>query len=132
MLKKRAIGEAIHIFDRYAGRLTNHLCGRLEGMLRESATWQDWCTKYLQHLENREAGKTLKDIGLWEPLNTSLEKDISDAVKKLNDVLLIRPETAFNITGEEMFGYSTTYWMLFFRTIRKLNQQQNITTSANR
>jgi len=100
--------------------ISNHLIGRLEGMLFETSGFNDndWENK-LKSLENKPAGETLKSIDLWDDLfkldihdkyknkfyNKSLYTDLLEDIKRLG-------------LQQDNFELSKVYWISFFRYLR--------------
>ena len=93
--------------------ISNHLIGRLEGMLFETSGFKDWQEK-LESLENKPAGETLKSIDLWDDL---LKLDISD---KYESMFYDKLSTAIKELGLQKYNFelSKIYWISFFRYLR--------------
>jgi len=93
--------------------ISNHLIGRLEGMLLETSGFEDWQNK-LGSLEKKPAGETLKSINLWDDL---FKLDISD---KYESMFYDKLSTAIEELGlqQDNFELSKVYWISFFRYLR--------------
>lgn len=102
-------------------KLTNHLASRLEDMLGKAKNIADWNTNYMKHLDNKQAGETLKKRKLWEKLKTWNEQKMVLE----NTVLENIAQNLFTLGIQELkideYAEFKMYWKTFFRNIRKLN-----------
>lgn len=98
--------------------ISNNLIGRLEGMLFDTKSLDDWREK-LGKLDKKGAGETLKNINLWDDLyklytpdkyKTMFYKNLSDAIEKVN-------------VESDKFELSKLYWIDFFRFIRLFKKE---------
>jgi CRISPR-associated protein Csx10 len=114
LIKSKAFKKAKEFSDqRNVLNISNHLIGRLEGMLLETSGFKDW-QKKLKSLENKPAGETLKSINLWDDL---LKLDISD---KYESMFYDKLSTAIKELGLQKYNFelSKIYWISFFRYLR--------------
>lgn len=124
-LQSRAMQNAERFNRQHRHVIKNHLAGRMEAMIGKALHLNNWQQQYLRPLANKEAGKTLEDAGLYKLLDhkfteaaaetaaaVPLKKEISE-MKGLS-VILVEPS---------VFTNAQYYWTMFFKTLRKLNQQ---------
>lgn len=103
-------------------KISNHLIGRLEMMVKNSENLEDFKNK-LNGIEEKQAGENLKDVGLWFKLK---KFDVYEDVKKDSDYQIrfgeqIYKKLNFNI-DDLGFELLKTYWISFFRNLRMLKK----------
>ena len=95
--------------------ISNHLIGRLEGMLLETNRFEDWKLGKLEG-KQKPAYETLKSINLWDDL---LKLDISDKYESMfYDKLSTAIEELKLDLKQYNFELSKIYWISFFRYLR--------------
>ncbi|RKX53362.1 MAG: hypothetical protein DRP50_05990 [Thermotoga sp.] len=108
----------------YKGQITNHLLGRLERMLADVQDKENW-QNFLNEIKDRQAGKKLKDVRLWDELynfdicdKERQQKDFQDLGDKLRLV-------SINVESEKKtFDLSKIYWLSFLRNLRIIKKME--------
>jgi len=118
--KYRGFEEAKRFLNK--DKISNHLIGKLEMMVKRSESVEDFKNK-LTGAEKKQAGENLKDIGLWFKLK---EFNVYEEIKEDSDYQRIFTEQIykrlnFNVDDLE-FELSKTYWISFFDNLRMLKK----------
>ncbi|MBO8159001.1 RAMP superfamily CRISPR-associated protein [Thermosyntropha sp.] len=105
-------------------QISNHLLGRLEGMLLEAEILED-ARKRIEQLEGKNAGDVLDSVKLWDEL---CELNIYDEIKNQADFqkfFKILELLSWDIENDHDFKWeiSKTYWISFLRCLRLFKKQ---------
>jgi CRISPR-associated protein Csx10 len=119
-IRMKAFEKAKEFSDKkHTLNISNNLIGRLEGMLFDIKSFDDWRTK-LSNLYKKPAGETLKNINLWDEL---YELDIFNEYKNMfyDKLSTAIKDLSLNLNHFEL---SKTYWISFFRYLRLFKKQE--------
>jgi len=108
-------------------QISNHLISRLIDLLMVSESFKDWSAE-VKSMQNKEAGKTLEKIRLWEEINPH-PKDFFNSKKadipKPLGLLLDHKMVTVNFEDDKLlFELFKEYWVSFFSNLRLLKKRK--------